>query len=154
MGPYLLVDLRTPEEKQEAAPLPHAIAVPVSLPIETANIRRAAQSIRRLAKGRPIVVYCARGRRSKAVAEALRQIGEQVEDAGGINDPNSRAGQLAHGNRIQNRAMGPLNNPSLTNAERKALQDLVDGLDEHTVGGATVGAWVEYVEIDGVRGEL
>ncbi len=72
---HTLVDVRTPEEF-DGGYIPGAVNI---------ALQDLGQKMSRIAKDKPVVVYCRSGNRSAYAAMALRQAGyEEVYDLGGI----------------------------------------------------------------------
>ena len=77
--PYILLDVRTPEEFQEAH-IADALLIPYQELAERAQIELPDQDMR-------ILIYCRSGRRSREAAQILWELGyAKVYDFGGILD--------------------------------------------------------------------
>ena len=72
-----ILDVRTPDEYKDGG-YPGSINIPVQV---------LAARIGEVPTGKPIVVYCAAGRRAQAALEMLKAAGhEDVTNAGGLRD--------------------------------------------------------------------
>ena len=98
----LLLDVRTQAE-YDRCHLPGARLIPTPLPPLTAekytNLGfRLLHVVQNVHPDTPIGVYCKKGIRAQAAVEILRHLGyHQTISLGGVDDPESLAGQICWG---------------------------------------------------------
>ncbi|OYU39012.1 MAG: sulfurtransferase [Pseudorhodobacter sp. PARRP1] len=86
-GEITVLDVREASEVQQTGRAQGALHIPLALV--------ALQAAEKMDKATPVAVYCAMGGRAERAAQALRDLGYDAQNIGGIGDWVSAGGALS-----------------------------------------------------------